>query len=609
LATVTDVGVGEVFKPVEAKSNAPKRFVAYFSMEIALQNAMPSYSGGLGILAGDTVRAAADIRLPMVAVSLLYRRGYFSQRLAEDGTQTEEPVQWRVEDFLAEEDARVTVPLEGRRIELRAWRYTVKGVRGFEVPVYFLDADLPANAEADRNLTGSLYGGDAYYRLCQEVLLGIGGVRMLRALGYTDLTRYHMNEGHAALLSLELLGEEAEKAGRTSIRGEDIQKVRSKCIFTTHTPVPAGHDRFPMEYLTRVFPEQNGFFDLKDASSVDLVKRVLQAERDFPDLQEAARAGASLNMTYLALSLSTFVNGVAKLHGETSRKMFPQVTIEAITNGVHAATWASPAFQELFDRCIPSWREDNYSLRTALGLPPEEVWASHLIAKHELFETVRKKTGLSMDPEVFTIGFARRATGYKRADLILSDLDRLRQIAKGAGKFQIVYAGKAHPHDAGGKEIIRRIFHAKKALRKAVPMVFLDEYNMEVGGQITSGVDLWLNTPQYPLEASGTSGMKAALNGVPSLSILDGWWVEGHIEGITGWSIGEPRLPGSVTVDTDNASEAQSLYYKLENIILPMFYKERARFLSVMQHAIAINGSFFNTQRMVQQYITDAYLR
>ena len=477
------------------------------------------------------------------------------------------------------------------------------------MPVYFLDADLPSNAEQDRNLTGSLYGGDAYYRLCQEVLLGIGGVRMLRALGYTDLTRYHMNEGHAALLSLELLGEEAQKAGRTSIRGEDIEKVRSKCVFTTHTPVPAGHDRFPMEYMTRVFPDQNGFFDLKDASAADLVKSVLQVEQAYPDLQQAARAGASLNMTYLALALSTYVNGVAKLHGETSRKMFPQVPIEAITNGVHAATWASPAFKELFDRCIPSWREDNYSLRSALGLPPEEVWSSHLIAKHELFETVRKKTGLSLDPEMFTIGFARRATGYKRADLILSDLDNLRQIAKNAGKFQIVFAGKAHPHDEGGKDIIRRIFQAKKALRKVVPIVFLDEYNLEVGGQITSGVDLWLNTPQFPLEASGTSGMKAALNGVPSLSILDGWWVEGHIEGITGWSIGEPRRPGSLAAVTDNAHEAQSLYTKLENVILPMFYKERARYLSVMQHAIAINGSFFNTQRMVQQYVTDAYLR
>src|SRR6202165_4256413 len=300
------------------------RLVAYFSMEIALENSMPTYSGGLGVLAGDTIRAAADLRLPMVAVSLLYRKGYFTQRLAEDGSQTEEPVEWRVEDFLTEEPVQARVPIENRRVELRCWRYSVKGVRGFEVPVYFLDADLPSNAEADRNLTGALYGGDSYYRLCQEVLLGIGGVRILRALGYNDLTRYHMNEGHAPLLSLELLGEEARKAGRTSIRGEDIEKVRDKCVFTTHTPVPAGHDRFPMEYLTRVFPDQNGFFDLKDSSSADLMKRVLQAERAFPDLQEAARAGASVNMTYLALSLSTYVNGVAKLHGETSRKMFPQ---------------------------------------------------------------------------------------------------------------------------------------------------------------------------------------------------------------------------------------------------------------------------------------------
>jgi starch phosphorylase len=578
-------------------------------MEIALENAMPTYSGGLGVLAGDTVRAAADIRLPMVAVSLLYRKGYFSQRLAEDGSQTEEAVNWRVEDFLREESARVSVPLENRRVELRAWRYDVKGVRGFEVPVYFLDAELPGNQDSDRALTGSLYGGDAYYRLCQEVLLGIGGVRMLRALGYTELTRYHMNEGHAALLSLELLGEEAEKAGRTTIHGEDIEKVRSKCIFTTHTPVPAGHDRFPMEYLTRVFPDQTSFFDLKDSSSADLVKSVLQAEQAFPDLQEAARAGASVNMTYLALGMSTYVNGVAKLHGEVSRKMFPKVPIEAITNGVHAATWTAPAFKDLFDRCISSWREDNYSLRGALGLPPEEVWASHLIAKHELLEAVRMKTGLSLDPDVFTIGFARRVTGYKRADLLLSDLDRLRQIAKSSGKFQIVYAGKAHPHDAGGKDIIRKIFQAKKALRKAVPVVFLDNYNLETGGKITAGVDLWLNTPQYPLEASGTSGMKAALNGVPSLSILDGWWVEGHIEGVTGWSIGNSRHCAGVDTPPDLTHELESLYSKLENIILPMFYKERSRYLTVMQHTIALNGSFFNTQRMVQQYVTDAYIR
>lgn len=315
-------------------------------------------------------------------------------------------------------------------------------------------------------------------------------------------------------------------------------------------------------------------------------------------------------MTYLALSLSTYVNGVAKQHGVTSRQMFPEVPIEAITNGVHAVTWTSPAFQQLFDRQIAQWREDNYSLRSALGLLPEEVWAAHLIAKHELLEAVREKTGLQLAEEVFTIGFARRATGYKRADLILSDLDRLRQIAKNAGHFQIIYGGKAHPNDGGGKDIIRHIFHAKKALRKAVPVVFLDEYNLDLGAKMTSGVDLWLNTPQFPLEASGTSGMKAALNGVPSLSILDGWWVEGHIEGVTGWSIGEPRRSmDPADASTDNTKEAESLYWKLENVILPMFYKEPRQFVQIMQHAIAINGSFFNTQRMVQQYITDAYLR
>ena len=591
-------------------THAPRRFVAYFSMEIALENQIPTYSGGLGVLAGDTIRAAADIRLPMVAVSLLYRKGFFRQRLSEEGAQTEEPVEWAVEKHLQEEEPRVSVTLEGRKVELRAWRYTVKGVRGYEVPVYFLDADLPSNDQRDRELTGQLYGGDPYYRLSQEVLLGIGGVRILRALGHTDLMRYHMNEGHAALLTLELLEEEASRAGRTSVKGEDIEKVRAKCVFTTHTPVPAGHDKFPVEYMTRLFPDQNRFFDEKDASSADLVRSVLQVEQNYPDLEEAARRGASVNMTYLALSLSNYVNGVAKLHGEVSRKMFPNVPIEAITNGVHAATWTSPSFKDLFDRMIPSWREDNYSLRGALGLPPEEVWAAHLLAKHDLLETVRKKTGLKLDPDAFTIGFARRATGYKRADLILSDLDRLRQIAKNAGPFQIVYAGKAHPRDGGGKEIIKKIFKAKKALKKAITIVFLDDYDLNLGGKLTAGGDLWLNTPQYPLEASGTSGMKAALNGVPSLSILDGWWVEGNIEGVTGWAIGEAHRgdPGPET-PVDNAYDAESLYSKLEGVILPLYYGSRDRYLDIMRHAIAINGSFFNTQRMVQQYITDAYMR
>src|SRR5260370_25334431 len=313
-----------------------------------------------------------------------------------------------------------------------------------------------------------------------------------------------------------------------------------------------------MESVSGVFPGKRDLLDLKGASPADLMKRVLQAEQDFPGLQEAARRGASVNMTQLALGLSTYVNGVAKQHGETSRQMFPGADIEAITNGVHAGTWTSPPFQQLFDRYIPSWREDNYSLRSALGLPAEEVWAAHLIAKFDLLEMVRKKTGLKLEPKAFTIGFARRATGYKRADLILADLDRLRQIAKKSGQFQIIYAGKAHPNDGGGKDIIRRIFHAKRALRKTVHVVFLEDYNLDLGLKITSGVDLWLNTPQFPLEASGTSGMKAALNGVPSLSILDGWWGGGHIDGGTGWCIGELRRSTGRNSPTDNTGDAQS---------------------------------------------------
>jgi glycogen phosphorylase len=588
-------------------SEFDSRSIAYFTMEIALENAMPTYSGGLGVLAGDTIRAAADMKVPLVAVSLLYRGGYFSQRLESDGTQLEEPVEWRVEDFLRQEEARTSVTLDGRTVALRCWRYSVRGVSGYEIPVYLLDADLPANDPASRALTGTLYGGDAYYRFCQEVILGIGGISMLRALGYSTISRYHMNEGHASFLAVELLNEEAARAGRRSIRAEDVQSVRRKCLFTTHTPVPAGHDRFPMEMVARAFRHRSDFLDPADAFSSELLNEVVQEDGPFKDFAEAVRAGANLNMTYLALQLSGYVNGVAKVHGATSRRLFADLRIESITNGVHAATWASPSFQQLFDARIPGWREDNFSLRAALGLPQEEVWQAHQAAKRRLLEVVHVKSGLSLDPDLFTIGFARRATAYKRADLILSDLGRLKDIAVRAGPFQLVFAGKAHPGDAGGKEIIRSIFRAKKALRRDLRIVYLDDYDMALGGSMTSGVDLWLNTPQFPLEASGTSGMKAAVNGVPSLSVLDGWWVEGHIEGVTGWSVGENR--GAGNPGPDRRGEAESLYRKLQEVILPLYYQQRERFISVMQHAIALNGSFFHTQRMLQQYVTHGYFR
>jgi glycogen phosphorylase len=561
-----------------------QRTIAYFSMEIGLDARMPTYSGGLGVLAGDTIRSAADLKVPMVAVTLLYRSGYFHQRLDASGWQSEEPVEWTIGDFVREEPRRISVALEGRTVHLRSWRYDVEGISGFTVPVYFLDADLPENSEWDRTLTHFLYGGDLHYRLCQEMLLGVGGVRMLRAMGYENIERFHMNEGHSSLLTLELLDEAARAAGRTAVIRDDAEAVREKCVFTTHTPVPAGHDQFPLELARQVIGHRPDFFDLKDIYSYE----------------------GRLNMTYLALRLSRYVNGVAKKHGEVSRLMFAGYSIDAITNGVHAATWTAKPFQDLFDRYMPGWREDNFSLRYGLRIPGQEVWQSHLRARELLFADVRRKTGVELDAEVFTIGFARRSTEYKRGDLLFHDIERLRTIAAEVGGLQVVYAGKAHPRDTGGKELIKRIFQAKESLKQDITIAYVGNYDMEFGKLITSGVDLWLNTPLPPLEASGTSGMKATLNGVPSLSVLDGWWIEGHIEGVTGWSIGENLHR---TGDSSEWSkDALSLYDKLEKIILPLFYRDRDRFVDVMRSCLALNGAFFNTQRMMLQYVLRAYL-
>ena len=557
--------------------------VAYFSMEIGLEKPIPTYAGGLGVLAGDTVRSAADMTVPLVAVSLVHRKGYFRQRLDPAGHQTEEPVDWPVAERLVSLEPRVTVAIEHRNVQLRAWRYEVRGVSGHVVPVLFLDADLPENAAEDCRLTDHLYGGDARYRLCQEVILGIGGVRMLRALGYRNIRRFHMNEGHAALLTLELAHEKARERGETTITREVVQMIKPLCVFTTHTPVVAGHDQFPLTLVARVITDYGHDFD--------------ERAREFC-------LDGVLNMTQLALEHSHYVNGVAKRHGEVARQMFAQRTIDSITNGVHAATWAAPAVQAMLDRHIPDWRQDNASLRHALGIPKLELWEAHTGAKHELIECVNEATGAAMDPKVFTIGFARRATTWKRADLLFGDIARLEAIHARAGAVQLIYGGKAHPNDDVGKALIRRIFEVKAALGEKIRLVYLEEYDMRLAGLITAGVDLWLNTPQPPLEASGTSGMKAAINGVPSLSILDGWGVEGCIEGVTGWAIGDD---GGVESGADRAADAASLYGKLEHVILPMFYADRDRYIEIMRHALAINGSFFNTERMLDQYMRKAY--
>jgi starch phosphorylase len=582
------------------------RAIAYFTMEIALEPGLPTYSGGLGALAGDTIRSAADLKVPMVAVCLLHRQGYFYQHLDSQGNQIEEPVAWSINDFLTELSERAVMTIEGRPISLRAWKYEVKGIRGYVVPVYFLDTDLPENSDWDRRLTDHLYGGDEWYRLCQEIVLGIGGVRMLRALGYEDLKRFHMNEGQAAFLTMELLKEEMDKAGKSTFGKEEIDAVKEKCIFTTHTPVPAGHDQFPLEFVEKALAGNYSYMvDRQDMYAVDVQKHILQYGGEFAPLSELAQRGMRLNMTYLALNLSKYVNGVAKKHGEVSRLMFGEYPVDSITNGVHVPTWATEPFQALFDRHIPGWREDNFSLRYALNIPAEELWAAHQKAKGDLLDFVNRQTNAGMDVDVLTLGFARRAAAYKRADLLFSDIERLQWLAQEVGPFQIIFAGKAHPRDSQGKDLIRRIFQARDAVKGDIKVAYLANYDTWLARILTGGVDVWLNTPQPPNEASGTSGMKAALNGVPSFSTLDGWWLEGYIENITGWAI---SAPVSADQGYDCSADADCLYTKLEKVIIPMYYRDRQAFFKAMYGAIALNGSFFNTQRMVQQYVVKAYL-
>ena len=586
-----------------------ERAIAYFSMEIAVDPAVPTYSGGLGILAGDTLRSAADAEIGMVALTLVHRKGFLRQRFDQSGWQHGDPDEWAVEKFLTEMPGRVQVQLENRVIQLRAWRYEITGITGFKVPVYFLDADLSENAPWDRTLTHYLYGGDTYYRLCQEVILGIGGVRMLRALSYNQLKRYHMNEGHSSLLTLELLAETAKRANRTFATEADIESVRASCIFTTHTPVAAGHDQYPMDLVGRVLRGNHDLFTLHDGPSMVVFDQILQLPPETPPTGDIFRQDIILNLTYLALNFSHYVNGVAKRHAEVSRHLFTKYRIDEITNGVHAPTWVAPALRELFDRHMPGWEADNFSLRYAINLPPTELWAAHLAEKHRLLEHVRASTGTDLDPDVLTLGFARRFTPYKRADLLLSDPQRLYAIAAKIGKLQVIYSGKAHPNDEGGKEIIQHILRIKDAVQPDVRIVYLENYDINFARLVTAGVDVWVNTPLPPLEASGTSGMKAALNGIPSLSILDGWWLEGCIEGITGWSIGErPAEDDPLPAAERNPRDADAFYRKLETIVLPAYYRNRAGFIDMMRYAIALNGSFFNTQRMIQQYALKAYL-
>jgi len=545
-------------------------------MEIAINPAMPTYSGGLGVLAGDTMRSAADLGVPLVAFTLLHRKGYFQQRLDGRGEQSEEVQPWNPADFCVEEPGRVTVSVEGRIVAVRAWRYDLVGRYGHVVPIYLLDTDLDGNSGWDRGLTDHLYGGDSNYRLQQEVVLGMGGARMANALGHR-VNVYHMNEGHAALLTLALLESELGGGPLGGATEADMAQVRQKCVFTTHTPVPAGHDRFSTEQTIRI---------LGGDRTARLEK--LGCFRD-----------GMLNMTLLALNFSRYANGVALQHAKVSRAMFPEFAIDSITNGVHAPTWVSEPFQQLLDAHFSSWRRDNLYLRNAIDLPEKEILAAHARNKEELLAEVAMRTGLVMNPKVLTLGFARRAATYKRATLLFTDPRRLAEIATAAGGLQIVFAGKAHPQDEPGKALIQEVVKdAAKYSNDVLRVVYLENYAWDLGALLTAGVDVWVNTPKRPYEASGTSGMKSALNGVPSLSILDGWWIEGCLEGVTGWAIEDGAT---------DAEEAASVYSKLENAVVPLYLDAPEKWARLMRNTLAYNGSYFNTNRMVKQYTRNAY--
>jgi starch phosphorylase len=545
--------------------------IAYFSMEVGLRNDIPTYAGGLGTLAGDAIRSSADLKLPLVAVTLVSKMNYFRQRLSETGRQTELSNEWRPEQQMTLLPNEVAVQIEGRTVKVKAWLYKYKSVTGGVVPLLFLDTDFEANAPEDREISYYLYGGNEKYRLKQEAVLGFGGVRMLDALGFR-IRKYHMNEGHSSFLSLELLRK----------NGMDVDKVRELCVFTTHTPIEAGHDNF----------------------NYDLVSSVLETV----DLEPLKQFGGKdrLNMTMLALNLSNYVNGVAKRHQEVSSKMFAGYEIHAITNGVHSFTWTGEPFRRIFDQYLPGWAIEPELLAKVDIIPDCDIWDAHVQQKKQLIEYANIVTNGHLSEDTFTLGFARRATEYKRPTLLFSNIERLRTISR-SGKFQAIFAGKAHPRDEGGKRLIEQIYSYAKQLKDDVEIVYLENYDMSIAAKMVGGVDVWLNTPLRPMEASGTSGMKAAHNGVVNLSVLDGWWIEGWMENLTGWSIG-PHNIDNLDYQTLFQKETEDLYNKLEYVIIPTYYHRHDEWIRLMKNSIGKIAYYFNSHRMMRRYVTEAYL-
>ena len=539
--------------------------IAYFTAEIGLWSELHTYSGGLGVLAGDHVKSAADVNLPLVGMSLLYREGYGRQHLDDQGIQSETYAPIDPNDHLTNTGQTIQLPLDGSTLYASIWKANVVGVGGHVVPVYFLDTFHPNNSAEFVGLGARLYGGDDSTRVRQEYLLGVGGVRALQALGH-EFAGMHLNEGHCTFAMLEMLHQ-----------GWTREELAQRTLFTTHTPVPAGHDRFEWSLVEEVMG------DLLPSDARDLVQNAGDSE-----------GGRRCSMSHLAVALSTAVNAVSNLNAQVASTMFGTTHIAPITNGVHHITWTSPQMTGLFDHHLPGWKEDPSQLGYAGRLPDAALQDARKVNRRILRELVRDSTGVELDEHRLTIGFARRFATYKRANLVFSDLERLRSI--GADRVQFVFSGKAHPKDEGGKQLIRDIFDSAKEVAEDIPVAFIENYDMATGLAMTSGVDIWLNNPIRPLEASGTSGMKAAMNGVPNCSILDGWWPEGCEHGVNGWAIGHSED------ERDDARDAENIYNVLEHEVLPLWDEGPERWAKLMRANIATSARFTGT-RMISDYL------
>lgn len=539
--------------------------IGYFTAEIGLWSELHTYSGGLGVLAGDHVKSAADAEIPLVGVTLLYREGYSRQHLDSDGIQSESYPVLDPNEFLEKTDITIQLPLDNQTIYARVWCANIVGQTGHTVPVYFLDTTHENNSQHHQEIGQRLYGGDDDTRIRQEYLLGVGGIQLFDHL-QIELKGIHLNEGHCTFAMLELLS-----------RGWSREELAQNSLFTTHTPVPAGHDRFDWSLVKEIMGRK-----LPDDAE-KLVRNAGDSE-----------GGKRCSMSHLAVALSTSVNAVSVLNAEVAGTMFSEKMILPITNGVHHPTWTSNTMAQLFDQHIPGWKANPTQLKDARSIPNEALKQARSENRKLLHDLVKEETGVEFEEHRLTIGFARRFATYKRANLVFHDLEKLREI--GSGKIQFVFSGKAHPKDEGGKKLIRDIFASAKTVEEEIPVAFLENYDMATGLAMTSGVDIWLNNPIRPLEASGTSGMKAAMNGVPNCSILDGWWPEACKHGVNGWAI------GNAEDERNDPRDAANIYSTLENDVLPSWERKDETWANLMRESIASSAGFTG-MRMIEDYL------